>query len=246
MRYFDRATQVGGINARTRLSVLTQVASVQARVMEDTQENISRFAAALDTVEQEFSDTERRNVVMWTDVHKEKKTSLVEVVTQLRNNMSLVSDLMAQQVSQYPDKEVVLQRVTEAMADGLKVDRASVWLYDEERTKIVCQDLFERSKLRHSKGVELLARDYPAYFQSLRYERTVAASNAQQDPSTREFCEGYLKPLGINSMLDVPIWVKGTMVGVLCNEHVGPLRDWTMDEENFAAMLGYVVSLSLV
>ena len=35
-------------------------------------------------------------------------------------------------------------------------------------------------------------------------------------------------------MLDAPIKVNGVMVGVVCNEHIGPIRHWTKDEEEFS------------
>ena len=47
------------------------------------------------------------------------------------------------------------------------------------------------------------------------------------------------------SMLDAPIWLAGRTVGVICNEHVGGLRQWEPDEEYFAASLANAISLAL-
>src|SRR5499426_2165334 len=55
----------------------------------------------------------------------------------------------------------------------------------------------------------------------------------------------YLKVHGITSMMDVPIWHKGRLYGVLCHEHVGPARRWTSDEETFAGNLADLASLAL-
>jgi GAF domain-containing protein len=54
-----------------------------------------------------------------------------------------------------------------------------------------------------------------------------------------------LKPLGINSMLDVPIWVNRAMVGVVCHEHRGPKRTWNRDEETFAYLMSSFIALAL-
>ncbi|HAA26927.1 MAG TPA: hypothetical protein DCE56_03620, partial [Cyanobacteria bacterium UBA8553] len=43
-----------------------------------------------------------------------------------------------------------------------------------------------------------------------------------------------MTPLGISSMLDAPIRLKGQTVGVVCLEHVGDSRYWTPEDQNFA------------
>ncbi|HLM74315.1 MAG TPA: GAF domain-containing protein, partial [Polyangiaceae bacterium] len=74
---------------------------------------------------------------------------------------------------------------------------------------------------------------------------SIVANDAHTHPATREFSQPYLAPLGIRSMLDAPIRLRGKLVGVLCNEHVGPVRSFTQEEENFAASLADVVARGL-
>src|SRR5690242_14981345 len=71
--------------------------------------------------------------------------------------------------------EADLGRIAHAAAETLEVERASVWLFNEHRSAILCTELYERTPNRHSRGVELSARDHPAYFQALETERTIAA-----------------------------------------------------------------------
>ena len=56
---------------------------------------------------------------------------------------------------------------------------------------------------------------------------------------------GYLNPLGITSLLDVPVWVRGEVVGVICHEHIGPAREWSAEEIDFASSLAAMISLAL-
>jgi len=138
----------------------------------------------------------------------------------------------------------VLREVTEAAAWALETERTSVWLYGQP-SLLRCANLFERGRQRHSSGVELLAEDYPAYFEALREEHTIAAHDARTDARTREFTASYLAPLGITSMLDAPIRAGGAIAGVICHEHVGPVRRWEVDEQNFAASVADLLSLAL-
>ena len=141
--------------------------------------------------------------------------------------------------------EAAVQRVTEAAATSLEVERVSLWVFDEERTALACSDLYERSQRRHTSGVELRADDYPAYFEALLQERVIAAHDAHEDPRTREFSPGYLRPLDIGAMLDAPVRLGSRLHGVLCHEHVGGARSWTAEELGFAASLADLISLTL-
>jgi signal transduction histidine kinase len=141
--------------------------------------------------------------------------------------------------------EAALQEITEASASTLSTERVGVWLFEEDRSKLVCVDLYQQSSRDHSSGAELLAEQYPAYFAALSEERTIAAHEAAADPRTREFKESYLETLGIRSMLDVPIRAGGEMLGVVCNEHVGGPRRWSAVEQGFAASIGDFVALAI-
>ena len=55
------------------------------------------------------------------------------------------------------------------------------------------------------------------------------------DRRTSEFRKGYLEPLGITSMLDAPVFLRGKMVGVVCHEHTGRARRWQLHEELLAS-----------
>ncbi len=129
-------------------------------------------------------------------------------------------------------------------AETLGIARVSFWRLDKAGRAIVCQDLYDRNKGFES-GLELTAADYPVYFDALETGALIAAHDAVTDPRTAEFGDGYLKPLGIGAMLDIPVFLRGDLVGIVCHEHVGPPRGWTMDEQQFALSVGQFFSLAL-
>jgi signal transduction histidine kinase len=97
---------------------------------------------------------------------------------------------------------------------------------------------------RHTDGVEIRKEGHARYFEALEEGRVIAVTDAQKDPRTSEFAANYLRPLGITSMLDAPIHSGGQMIGVICHEHTGAQREWTTDEQNFAASMADLVALS--
>lgn len=143
------------------------------------------------------------------------------------------------------DEEAALQEITSTVAHALSVERASLWCFNQERTAIICQNLFEATPERHSKGLELQADAFPSYFRALAVSDVISAGNARQDERTCEFTDSYLEPLGITAMLDAPVLVAGKLEGVLCIEHVGPLRPWTLGEQSFSISAANLVSLML-
>jgi PAS domain S-box-containing protein len=136
-------------------------------------------------------------------------------------------------------------KITETAACTLSVERVSLWLFDRDRSLIRCVDLYQASQNVHTAGLTLAAVDYPHYFEALETENVLAVDDTQNDTRTLEFLPAYFAPLGITSMLDVPVRVAGQTVGVLCHEHIGKQRQWRLEEQNFASYLGYMAALAM-
>ena len=156
--------------------------------------------------------------------------------------------LIALTVGSMPNRDDLLsmiRHITEAATNTLDVGRASVWCLNSTGTSIQCIDLYDATSDHHSGGAELSAVDYPIYFTAILESRIIAADDARAHRITREFSGGYFQDHGITSMLDAPIHVRGKLYGVVCHEHVGPVRIWTSDEKSFAMALAGLVSLAL-
>lgn len=65
---------------------------------------------------------------------------------------------------QQGDLNAALKEITEAAAQTLLVKRVGVWLYNQERSKIECIDLYDVSTKSHSFGNSLSKKNYPVYF----------------------------------------------------------------------------------
>lgn len=139
----------------------------------------------------------------------------------------------------------LIRGMTEETAATLNVERTSIWLLSAEADELICQDLYRRSTEVHEDGLRLRTASYPAYVQAVENSRIVAANDARNDPRTNELTDSYLVPLGITSMMEVPIRLHGQLLGVICCEHVGPPRTWTLEEQDFAASLADMIALQI-
>ena len=138
-----------------------------------------------------------------------------------------------------------LERILKTASRTLVVERTGVWLLDAERGALRAECVFDRGALSDEPTRIYPQRDFPGYFRALEDERIIAAKAVVTDPRTRELAATYLEPQGITSMLDVSILSHGMMIGVVCHEHRGPLRDWTIEEQDFAASIADLVLVAL-
>lgn len=239
--YFDEAERLGGLVAKMQLASRLSMTTTYANSIADTPELLGKFEQAIRQIRADLRPSSPSDRPL---TPAQAPLAPASDVNALRRQIQVYVDLMTQRSLLLGELLGTARRVNEAAADTLGIERVSVWLLDEGRTKIACTDLFERTPRRHSSGAELLAKDYPTYFAALETQRTIAAHDAHLDPRTSCFSAGYLTPLGISSMLDVPIWVAGRMIGVVCHEHLGPQRLWSADEERFAYLMSSFVALA--
>ncbi|MEH2063887.1 MAG: ATP-binding protein [Nostoc sp.] len=162
--------------------------------------------------------------------------------------------------------ETAFKVITEKAANALEVERVGVWLFNgdavplrgsklrgasrregglRQRTKLQCISLYERSKQRHSAGLERNLADYPIYFKALASSYTIVVSDTRTDPRVRELSDELLEPNNIVSLIDTSIWVGGEVMGTVLYEQVGIPRIWEVSEQNFISSIAEFVILSM-
>src|SRR6516165_6847901 len=184
-------------------------------------------------------------LVLSNDQLKRAKERLRKRNEQVQKHRDVLLELAHSDKSDLPK---ALQKICSLSAATLGVARVSYWSLQENDSAIVCEVLYLLATemfAEQFKGTRLGFSDCPAYFAALAAKRPIVADRVLKHPATRGLAEKYLKPLGISSMLDAPVWVRGEMVGVLCHEHQGPARHWSAEEIDFVSTLGATVSLAL-
>tara|TARA_R110001592_G_scaffold25555_4_gene96972 strand:- start:1585 stop:8892 length:7308 start_codon:yes stop_codon:yes gene_type:complete len=150
----------------------------------------------------------------------------------------VASDAMAS-----PNAGDAFSLLTQVAAETLGVERVSVWHARPDMSQIECLDLYQATAAAHSSGMVLERDHFPQYFKALQQVEVIDAHDARSDPRTAEFTGQYLDGHGITSMLDAVIHVGDELKGVLCLEHVGDPREWTLEEQSLARSLAALTSL---
>jgi len=135
------------------------------------------------------------------------------------------------------------KELTKQVIESINADRCSIWLYNKDKLSIKCQQLYIKSEDKWYQDIELHKKNFTSYFEALQVNPIIIANDATTHPSTSCFTDTYLIPLGIKSMLDVPILYRGEIIGVICIESLSA-REWCEFEVGFAQVLSSLYSFS--
>ena len=160
-----------------------------------------------------------------------------------QEHFNLLIKLYKSSFIDYNSIEDIYKTITETAVQGLKVIRASYW--EIENNSLVCKDLFDKKNNAHTSGAQLFAEDLPIYFQALKDGFAIIADDVNTNIHTQELKEGYLIPLGIKNMLDIPIRKDGELVGVFCCEHNKDNGNWSESDLAFARSLCDILNLMI-
>lgn len=123
------------------------------------------------------------------------------------------------------DVEKFFQTLTASLCDFFQVDRASVWLFNDDQSEIICKSQFDRKTETYSSGKSLGVSDYAVYFRSL---------HAKTNPT-----------VSLHHILDVPLSTNEYTIGVLCLEQVENKKPWRQSDTNLLKIASHSVSKTL-
>jgi hypothetical protein len=228
---YAEAESLGGFRAKLTVAQAAGVPTSLVSVVADEEQVLALARRTLAGLKRRTPDAGT------TPVSRELLDSPTEYA-----NVSL--ELLSTKNEWVRDLDTAARRITAAAGKSMRVERAGVWILAADAATLRCVVTYIRSRNAfEGAGMELSARDYPAYFRAIRTEAILDAEHAHTDPRTSGFSANYLRPLNIQSMLDVPLWSDGEFHGVLCCEHVGTSpREWSPQVQRFGLTLTQILS----
>ena len=143
------------------------------------------------------------------------------------------------------DRRAALRETSKAAAITLGGARAELWLLSSARDLWTLHHYFDPSTKRHKTTAhEVKAADVQEYFGVIEEVRVLCVTDAKIDPRSGGLVgQGVLEPVA-GASLDVPVRLYGKVVGTLVLADHGR-RNWTPEEERFAASVGDRLSMVL-
>ncbi len=142
-------------------------------------------------------------------------------------------------------RAAAMRQIAETSARALAVERVGIWAFKGAGGRLmgVCQ--FHLSTASYPPTGLPDGLEFPSLLREIRERRVVAIVDARNDPRTSELVGPYLDVHGISSLMVAPVIRDGDIVGAICSEQVGPLRDWSLEDRDFAACAADMAALFL-
>jgi signal transduction histidine kinase len=142
------------------------------------------------------------------------------------------------------DWETALQEILKTDSNVLAVERVNYWRFRTNPPAIVCELGYDSSRQRFERGLVLHEPEATRYFEEIRRVQVLTIEDARDDLRSRDLWD-YLKLHAIGALLDVGVYVGGSLMGILCHEHVGCRRRWIAQEHDFALSVAQIVAARL-
>jgi two-component sensor histidine kinase len=139
----------------------------------------------------------------------------------------------------------IAKKILYSGSQFLKLQRVNAWLMNNEENKLISLCAYDKVRDEYYTEGDLSSELFPVYFRHIQRNDIIISVEAQKEIFNRELVDLYLKPLDIQSMMEVPILSAGKMKGIICFENTGDTREWSSDEQHFAVALTQLLTLTL-
>jgi hypothetical protein len=136
-----------------------------------------------------------------------------------------------------------LEEVTEVIAATLGARRVGIWRFSKDGKNLACDDCYDRESGGHLQGTVLKYENFPQFFEQLQNGENIVVTDAGADDCTAELYRVYLRPLGSDSLLAVPIIHQKRAAGAVWLEHEGTSRSWSSEEITFTGAIANMVAM---
>ena len=179
------------------------------------------------------------------DITKSKNIEAENKIRQakIEKYNSTIKKLSTINFSNYESTDVVIKLIIEAAAKASQTNRVSYWKYKENR--IVCKNLYLLDTNSYGKKIIFKREDFPIYFKSINSNTLLNAPDVFEKYEVSEFKADYFFNNNIKSLLDIPIFLNGELIGIVCFENTSIKVNWDNEDINFARTISDFISLAI-
>ena len=163
--------------------------SLKMPLRDDNGNTIGVIGIARDETERYRLEQEREQLFGETHRRAEREALLNQLTASLHSNLDL---------------NQLTRQICEGVSEALEVDQVSVWLFNEDFSRLICQ--YRASQQNDLPKLHSLAvADLPRYFEAISSQLPLVASTAASDDRLQELWLDYLETFYVESRLDLPI-----------------------------------------
>jgi PAS domain S-box-containing protein len=161
----------------------------------------------------------------------------------LRRNQALIA------LSQDPamaknDFSMIAKVLAKTSTVILNAVRTGIWLLNQTTGNLDNAAMYTLASDSFSIDSSFPANTFPIYYEMLHTKRNIVIPDTQTDTIMPGMTASYNKS-GIRALLDCPIRLFGELFGVVCIEHAGSPRYWTLEDQIFGASLADLAAIAV-
>lgn len=180
------------------------------------------------------------------DITKFKKIELENTMRQekVEKYNEIFKNLSTTNFSNYKNLDISVMQIIKSAAKVFKNSRVSYWKFTEDA--IICKNLYDLNTNSYCSGTILEKENYPIYFESIKSRKLINAPNVFNEAELSEFTGNYFTKHDIKSLLDIPIFINGELIGILSLESTKFKIKWDNEDINFARAISDIISLTII
>jgi len=167
------------------------------------------------------------------------------VAKQMHRQHKVMSRLIERKDLDPCDMQPIFDGLMQAAYEGLGVTRISIWLYNDDCSKILCAGAYSASDGFHDVFDEVLISDCPDYFNAIESGVVVQNQNIENDAKINELITIGFIPKNTDALLHLPIWLDGEKTGCFCCEQVDQSYHWTQTDQAFVRFVSHHVTMAM-
>lgn len=168
------------------------------------------------------------------------------IANQLRLHTRLIGEISQMESGINGDIEEFSEKITELLGTRLKLDRVSVWKYNDDQSMMECLDLFKNLDQTHTKKLTMNRRDHPFTFDFLINNRYMIVDQDSVEPQAIDYWKTYMQPLGGVSLLVCSILYNGKAIGSIGFMYVEKKHKWKSEEIAFGCQLADQIGMAFL
>lgn len=171
------------------------------------------------------------------EIEEQKRMEEISRLNAVSNRLSTLNFL------NFPDLESIIQHICKETAIGLNIDRVSIW--KNHIDSIELHNIYVYNEDKHYADLTLYKKDFKNYFDTIKHEPIIIASDVFSNPALNEFYVDYFPKYNIKSLLDFPIYIAGELEAIFCLEATNEIRYWSNEDINFAKTIADIIALAI-
>jgi PAS domain S-box-containing protein len=154
-----------------------------------------------------------------------------------------INQLYTTNFSEFESESEILKTILKETALSIGISQAGYWEFEASGLK--CKKQYNTIQNFFEDGEILDRENFSNYFQSMESGQVIVSNDVQENIDLAEFRNNYFKKTKIKSMLDVPVFINGKLIGVLCFENIEEKRNWDAEDISFARTTSDIISIAI-